>query len=93
MKKIKSKVIALVLALTMLLSVGVTMVSAATTDEVALSEPTTTVTETNVATADEVKEAPPNYGFFIGIGAIAVGGLIAVGVMAIKSKRMEDDEE
>ena len=32
-----------------------------------------------------------NLGFWIGLGAIALGGLISVGIMAIKRKK-DDDE-
>ncbi|MEI3117223.1 MAG: SpaA isopeptide-forming pilin-related protein [Merdibacter sp.] len=33
-----------------------------------------------------------NLGFWIGLGAIALGGLISVGIMAIKRKKDDDDE-
>ena len=33
-----------------------------------------------------------NLGFWIGLGAIALGGLISVGIMALKKKKDDDDE-
>ena len=33
-----------------------------------------------------------NLGFWIGLGAIALGGLVSVGIMAIKRKKDDDDE-
>lgn len=33
-----------------------------------------------------------NLGFWIGLGAVALGGLVSVGIMAIKRKKDDDDE-
>ena len=33
-----------------------------------------------------------NSGFFIGLGAIAIGGFVSAGVIYVKKKKDEDDE-
>lgn len=97
-KKIKGKAVALLLTLFLTLTVGVTSVSAApsTTDEVLLITTTECVTElTSITTPDEAQSdsGSNNYGFWIGIGAVVVGGLIATAVIGIKAKKDEDEDE
>lgn len=60
------------------------------TQEVKPCEPT--VVET---TADETKteKEPQNFGFFIGIGAIILGGLVATAIIGFKLKNREEEEE
>ncbi|MBQ7134536.1 MAG: hypothetical protein IJO20_08620 [Ruminococcus sp.] len=60
------------------------------TQEVKPCEPT--VVET---TADETKteKEPRNFGFFIGIGAIILGGLVATAIIGFKLKNREEEEE
>lgn len=97
-KKIKDKAVALLLTLLFIFTVGVTSVSAAppTTDEVLPITTTECVTElTNITTPDEAQSdsGSNNYGFWIGIGAVVVGGLIATAVIGIKAKKDEDEDE
>ena len=60
------------------------------TQEVKPCEPT--VVET---TDDETKteKEPRNFGFFIGIGAIILGGLVATAIIGFKLKNREEEEE
>ena len=97
-KKAKGKAVALLLTLLFIFTVGVTSVSAApsTTDEVLLITTTECVTElTSITTPDEARSdsGSNNYGFWIGIGAVVVGGLIATAVIGIKAKKDEDEDE
>ena len=97
-KKVKGKAVALLLTLLLTLTVGVTSVSAApsTTDEALPITTTECVTElTSITTPDEVQadSGSNNYGFWIGIGAVVVGGLIATAVIGIKAKKDEDEDE
>lgn len=97
-KKIKDKAVALLLTLLFIFTVGVTSVSAApsTKDEVLPITTTECVTElTSITTPDEAQSdsGSNNYGFWIGIGAVVVGGLIATAVIGIKAKKDEDEDE
>ena len=97
-KKIKGKAVALLLTLLFIFTVGVTAVSAvpSTTDEVLPITTTECVTElTSITTPDEAQSdsGSNNYGFWIGIGAVVVGGLIATTVIGIKAKKDEDEDE
>ncbi len=57
------------------------------TEESVASNDTATVDET------KVEKDPPNYGFFIGIGAIILGGLVATAIIGFKLKNREEEEE
>lgn len=97
-RKVSGKAVALLFALLLALTVGVTSVSAApsTTDEVLPITTTECVTElTSITTPDEAQSdsGSNNYGFWIGIGAVVVGGLIATAVIGIKAKKDEDEDE
>lgn len=97
-KKVKSKTVALLLAVILTLTVGITSVSAtpSTVDEIAPITTTECVTEnTNNTTPDEANESSgsKNYGFWLGIGAVVIGGLVATAVIGIKAKKDEDEED
>lgn len=96
-RKVKGKAVVLLLALLLTLTVSVTSVSAApsTTDEVLPITTTECVTELiSITTPDEAQSdsGSNNYGFWIGIGAVVVGGLIATAVIGIKAKKDEDED-
>lgn len=95
-RKVKGKAVALLLALLLALTVGITSVGAApsTTDEampvttfVCVTESTTTITP-DEAHSDS---GGNNYGFWIGIGAVVVVGLIATAIIGIKAKKFDDE--
>ena len=96
-RKVKGKAVVLLLALLLTLTVGVTSVGAvpATTDEAMPVTTTVCVTESTTITPDEAHSdsGGNNYGFWIGIGAVVVGGLIATAVIGIKAKKDEDEDE
>lgn len=99
LKKIKRKAVVLLLTVLLIFSISATTVGAAPAsfDECTTTAVTDSVTEvTGTATPDET--VPPsshggNYGFWIGIGAVVVGGLIATAVIGIKAKKDEDEDE
>ncbi len=75
-----------------------TEVSSTETQIIIPIEPTETKGATeDEATKDEVKteteKDPPNYGFFIGIGAIVIGALIATAIVGYKLRNREEEEE
>lgn len=102
-KKVKKKAVALLLTVLLILSIGVISVGAvpATPDESVETTVAQTVeesiTETSeVSTPDETVQPSVNsgnYGFWIGLGAIVVGGLIATAVIGYKAKKDEDEDE
>lgn len=102
-KKIKKKAVALLLTVLLILSIGVTSVGAvpATPDEGVETTVTQTTEESkkemsDVATSDETVQTSANrgnYGFWIGLGAIVVGGLIATAVIGYKAKKDEDEDK
>lgn len=51
-----------------------------------------TSTDTTVGETKTEKE-PRNFGFFIGIGAIIIGGLVATAIISYKLKNREEEEE
>lgn len=77
-------------------SEAVTEVLPSETQLVIQVEPTEASAASNdTATADETvtEKEPPNYGFFIGIGAIVLGGIIATAIVGYKLKNREEEEE
>lgn len=68
---------------------------AATVDQIIESQEVETSESTKVQTIGETKteKEPRNFGFFIGIGAIIIGGLVAMAIIAFKLKNSEDEEE
>lgn len=102
-KKVKKKAVALLLTILLILSIGVTSVGAvpATPDESVETTVTQTAEESttemsDVSTPDETVQTSVNsgnYGFWIGLGAIVVGGLIATAVIGYKAKKDEDENE
>lgn len=95
-KRVKGKAVALFLTLLLTFTVGVTSVSAvpSTTDEALSITTTECVTEsTTTITPDEAHSdsGSNNYGFWIGIGAVVVVGLIATAVIGVKAKKFDDE--
>lgn len=68
---------------------------AATVDQIIESQEVETSESTKVRTTGETKteKEPRNFVFFIGIGAIIIGGLVAMAIIGFKLKNSEDEEE